>query len=798
VQAGSTSQTATNFGPFSGNVGTSTSAGGASASQNSQISPTSILASGTIAAYAVNGPAAPYGASSQFSVTFALAEPSTYSVNGSFSGVLFGSSSVTLSVAGGATLCQFYPYGLFSTNGILPAGQYVLSIGGSTAGYDEYTDYSYSLDFEVAAVQSPFQITSITVQSNNVLLTWNAYAGMTNMVQAANGRCPTNFSNISTPMLIPLGNPGFVVTNYVDAGGATNLPSRFYRIVSGVPLVAGFTGYPTSGSLPLVVTFTDASTGAITNWFWGFGDGTTTNVTTAGIAHTYNQPGTYTVDLTISGPLGSTSSSQTNLITVAQLPGTLQVSPSSLDFGQLVPGTASQQVFVVSNIGGAPIMNGQATVSSGPFVVASGSTFSLPIGGSNNIAIRFQPSTSGSFAGTVVFSSEYGLATSHVVTGVGAITNNCVTVPGDYSNPVVWGGVVGGQAYAYEASGLVAYHNGCQADPDGNMVSGTCVSDGPGYHFSCDASIHFSLIGQVNDQCIQLGTSGAFVAPSSGTLTLLPNDDAGIVGNGGAYTACIAAITASPPTAQFTANPTNGFAPFAVTFADSSAGTVTNHLWDFGDGFVITNAFSTAVTHIYSNAGVYSVTLTVVGPLGSSTDSQPNLITVAPLTGALRSTPVSLNFLVLPGTATQEVFAIENIGGLPITNGQAVISGGPFTVTSGTPFGLPNGESTNVVVQFAPSTAGSFTNLILFTDEYGFVLTNTLTGTTATTSNCVAVAAGNSSGSFWGDVVAGTVYQYTASGQVSPDGGLCRVNANGQYVGGVIQCAPITAGEGYV
>ena len=37
---------------------------------------------------------------------------------------------------------------------------------------------------------------------------------------------------------------------------------------------------------PLNVTFTDTSTGNITNWFWDFGDSNTTNVTTNVVAHT--------------------------------------------------------------------------------------------------------------------------------------------------------------------------------------------------------------------------------------------------------------------------------------------------------------------------------------------------------------------------------------------------------------------------------------------------------------------------------------------------------------------------------
>ena len=49
------------------------------------------------------------------------------------------------------------------------------------------------------------------------------------------------------------------------------LVSLTVGIVSAAP-VAEFSGTPTSGSAPLAVTFTDASTGSPTGWAWFFGD----------------------------------------------------------------------------------------------------------------------------------------------------------------------------------------------------------------------------------------------------------------------------------------------------------------------------------------------------------------------------------------------------------------------------------------------------------------------------------------------------------------------------------------------
>jgi len=70
---------------------------------------------------------------------------------------------------------------------------------------------------------------------------------------------------------------------------------------------ASFTASPTNGAAPLNITFTDASTGSITNWFWNFGDGSTTNLTAStNPSHTY-AAGTYTVTLIVSGYPGSST-----------------------------------------------------------------------------------------------------------------------------------------------------------------------------------------------------------------------------------------------------------------------------------------------------------------------------------------------------------------------------------------------------------------------------------------------------------------------------------------------------------
>jgi uncharacterized repeat protein (TIGR03803 family) len=93
------------------------------------------------------------------------------------------------------------------------------------------------------------------------------------------------------------------------------------------PPLASFTANPTNGPAPLIVTFTDTSTGTITNRFWNFGDGSTTNITGTSITHAYGV-GTDTVTLVTSGPAGVDTNTRVSLITVvAPIIYTITTSP---------------------------------------------------------------------------------------------------------------------------------------------------------------------------------------------------------------------------------------------------------------------------------------------------------------------------------------------------------------------------------------------------------------------------------------------------------------------------------------
>jgi hypothetical protein len=78
---------------------------------------------------------------------------------------------------------------------------------------------------------SNFRILEIDAVADDIDLTWQTFGCTTNVIQIAtpiiNGEYTNNYIDLDT-VIVP--GAGSVVINWTDTGGATNVPSRYYRI----------------------------------------------------------------------------------------------------------------------------------------------------------------------------------------------------------------------------------------------------------------------------------------------------------------------------------------------------------------------------------------------------------------------------------------------------------------------------------------------------------------------------------------------------------------------------------------
>ena len=377
-----------------------------------------------------------------------------------------------------------------------------------------------------------------------------------------------------------------------NAGGSdTEICSACITVADPPPPIAGFTATPSSGSSPLLVSFTDSSSGTVGSYAWTFGDGETS--TDQNPVHTYAAEGTFTVVLQVSGPDGSDTAICFDCVTVTDPP---LPEPPIAAF-TLTPTSGVHPLTV------AFTETSQGTVDSFAWTFGDGGTSSA-----QNPLHTY--TTAGTFIVTLTVSNAGG--------GDTATCAACVTVD-DPPPPVA-------SFTATPTSGenplTVAFTEASSGDIDSwnwNFGDGeTSTEESPSHTYT-----------------------------SAGTFIVL----LAVSGPGGSDTEiCFGCVTVTdppppePPIADFTVTSTSGESPLLVAFTDISTGSVDNFAWTFGDGG--TSAVKNPL-HTYTAAGTFTVTLTVSNSSGeSSTATCPDCITVTdspppPPSSAFSATPTS-------------------------------------------------------------------------------------------------------------------------------------------------------------
>jgi PKD repeat protein len=207
------------------------------------------------------------------------------------------------------------------------------------------------------------------------------------------------------------------------------------------------------------------------------------------------------------------------------------------------------------------------------------------------------------------------------------------------------------------------------------------------------------------------------VPQGTATITAVPVDAADL-GNTNVGSVRIGLIGPDIPEPSFTISSTSAspavqdiitFDASATRLGASACGTACSYTWDFGDGSNNIGATTSGmiIQHLYSSSGVFIVTLTVTGPVGTSS-SVTKTVTVAPPAlpvAAFDPTPASPT---APATVTFD--ASRSTVGLGATISQYVWTFGD---------GTPGATTTDPAVSHSYNAAGSFNVTLYVVDSLG-------------------------------------------------------------------------------
>ena len=409
---------------------------------------------------------------------------------------------------------------------------------------------------------------------------------------------------------------------------------------------ADFEGTPTTGDAPLTVAFTDLSVDTVNTWSWEFGDGGTS--TDQNPSHEYVDPGDYSVTLIVTGPGGSDTLIKTNYITAtyptptADFEGTPTSGdiPLSVAFTDLSIDSVNTWLWDFGDGDTSGDQNpSHDYITPGDFSVTL--TVTGP-GGSDtltktNYITATYPAPTADFEGTpttgdaplmVAFTD---LSVDTVNTWLWEFGDGDTSTdqnpsheylnPGDFTVTLTVTGP-GGSDTLVKTNYITASYPEPTADFEGTPTNGNAPLEVTFTDLSVDSVD--SWVWDFGDGGTSTLQNPLYTYTDAGTY-----DVSLTVGGPGGSDDMVKvdyiSVFVNAPIANFEGSPTTGQAPLLVNFTDLSTGDIDAWSWDFGDSGSSTDQNP---SHEYLSSGNFTVSLTVTGPGGSTTEIKTDYILI--------------------------------------------------------------------------------------------------------------------------------------------------------------------------
>lgn len=427
------------------------------------------------------------------------------------------------------------------------------------------------------------------------------------------------------------------LTIYGDCG--VEVATQDVTIGPFVP-VAKFGANIVSGCAPLTVTFTDQSGNQPTDWAWSFPGGNPATSTEQNPTVTYDNGGTFDVELTVSNAAGSNQSEAAGLITVTESP----VANFSTDLN------GPQAQLTNSSTGNGSYTwdfgDGEMSNDANPLhTYAAAGTYTVVLTVTNN-------------CGSDTYTEDITIADFLPVAAFNAdITAGCAPLTVAYSDqssgqPIAWDWAFpgGNPVTSFEQDPIVTYSTSgtysatltvqnawgsadiTQTDlitvngaPTADFVFTITGADVSFTNNSNNANTYEWSFGDGSgNMSTELNPEYSFPGAGTYAVELNATNDCGTT----TYSANVI-ISAVAPTADFTLSQTQGCSPFTVQFSDQSEGEPTSWAWEFPGGNPATSTEQNPMV-TYAAPGTYSATLTVSNSAGTSEFTLTNAISVYP------------------------------------------------------------------------------------------------------------------------------------------------------------------------